>query len=137
MIRNELVRLIGSHALWRADLIKAVQAGHIAADALEILDDSNCDLGLCLQGLKEPDLADLIQATHSAHLVFHAIAAQIVRLIEKGRIGDAGMLLRADGPFFHASSELIHCLNRVQEQLPSAPNGLVPDFQLIQKLKEP
>ena len=111
-MKDQVIKAIGAHGLWKARLKSSVDAGCIEMDAATIEKDNLCEFGKWLysDGLKGITTDPNYQKIKSLHADFHKVVAKVLRFIEQGNNAAATEMMSMQGEYTLASQKLVEAL---------------------------
>lgn len=110
MMREDLLKAVGAHGLWKACLRRAIETGmgEFASASVERADD--CEFGRWLAHLPAGERGAHFERVRLVHANFHREAARVLALVENGDRAGADRATSPDSDFERCTAELTRAM---------------------------
>ena len=114
-----------AHAVWRAGFVDVIRGGGVGLDAEVIRRDNVCPLGLWLNGDAEQAVGHPVahRMLCNVHAEFHAEAARVLLLAQRGRVKEALRAMEADQAYGTWSITLVDALSQYASSFGASAAG--------------
>lgn len=118
-LKDEIVKAIGAHGLWKGRLTMAIDSGKCDVDPAKASMDNQCDFGKWLYGptlsAQDKSSPEYTQV-RDLHAKFHAVTGKILQCVSTGKKDDCKSVMDTD--FKNISNQLTNALMQWKGKLP-------------------
>jgi methyl-accepting chemotaxis protein len=109
--KDQIVKAVAAHGMWKARLQNAIDTGKIEQDPKSVECDNLCEFGKWMHGPIDVELKSMpdYRQVLDQHASFHKIAAKVLRAVQVGQKDEAKKLM--DTEYTNTSMKLVQLLS--------------------------
>ena len=117
-IHEQIVKAIGAHGMWKARLLKAIDAGASDIKVADARLDNQCDFGKWLHAATDGKGSPHYEKCRQLHRDFHLAASKVLALALSNKKTEATHAMGADSEFVGISAALTQAMLEWDKTVP-------------------